>query len=203
MLTEKDYLKAATALGTDIAVIKAVKQVETGKYGAFFATGKPSILFEGHVFRKELIKRAINPNDYLPENENILHYHWNRKYYLGGIREYTRLEQAAAIHKEAAYCSASWGMFQIMGFNYKLCNCKDIFEFVELMSSGENSQLDLFVGFLVNTKLNGYLRELNWREFARRYNGPGYKENGYDYKLYRAYNELNLQKPKTDFKEKI
>lgn len=189
-LTEQDYARVAFTLNTNSAVIKAVKQVETGSYGAFFPNGKPSILFEGHIFWKELQKRGIDPNNLLPGNENILYRKWIKQHYLGGINEYIRLEQAVFIHPEAAYCSASWGMFQIMGFNYKLCNCKDIHEFVERISAGESEQLDLFVNFIKSCGLDRYLREHNWTEFARRYNGPGYKQNNYDYKLKKAYETI-------------
>ncbi|MEE8298899.1 MAG: N-acetylmuramidase domain-containing protein [Thermodesulfobacteriota bacterium] len=33
------------------------------------------------------------------------------------------------------------------------------------------------------------LKKRDWANFARRYNGPGYKKNKYDEKLERAYNK--------------
>jgi len=186
-MEEQDYARAARSLNTDIAVIKAVKQVETGQYGAFLPNGKPSILFEGHIFWRELVKRGIDPTEFITGNENILYNKWTKEHYLGGIKEYNRLEQAINIHKEAAYCSASWGMFQIMGFNFAFCMCRNVFEFVEIVSAGESEQLDLFVRFIQSCGLDKHLREHNWKEFARLYNGPGYSVNGYDKRLKEAY----------------
>lgn len=66
-------------------------------------------------------KRGLDPEKYVAGNENILYPSWRREHYYGGIREYERLEKAREIHKEAADASTSWGMFQVMGFNYVMC----------------------------------------------------------------------------------
>ena len=58
---------------------------------------------------------------------------WDKSKYLGGVHEYKRLELAKEIDEECALKSASWGMFQIMGFNHLYCGCKDVFEFVKKM----------------------------------------------------------------------
>ena len=55
----------------------------------------------------------------------------------GGLKEYDRLERARAIHREAADSSASWGLAQIMGFNYQVSGCKSVSEFVEMMTESE------------------------------------------------------------------
>nr|WP_203558277.1 N-acetylmuramidase family protein [Bacteroides sp. 224] len=115
-------------------------------------------------------------------------------YCKGGLKEYDRLEQAKKINIIAAYSSASWGMFQIMGFNYAACGCKDVIEFVERMSASEGEQLTLFIRFLQANKWSQYLQSLNWSEFARRYNGPGYTQNRYDEKLAAAYQKYDANK---------
>lgn len=56
---------------------------------------------------------------------------WDKSKYLGGASEYKRLEIAKKIDEECALKSASWGMFQIIGFNHLYCGCKDVFEFVK------------------------------------------------------------------------
>ena len=53
---------------------------------------------------------------------------WTKSHYEGGMGEYERLKKALAIHEKAAACSASWGLFQIMGFNYAACGCKNAIE---------------------------------------------------------------------------
>lgn len=186
-LTGKDFAKAAALLGVDVAAVRAVLDVETGNKGGFVAPGKPTILFEGHIFWNQLSKRGIDPAKLRKGNEDILYPKWTKAHYMGGIREYGRLERACAIHREAAYSSASWGLAQIMGFNYPACGCKDVGEFVRLMSESEGRQLELFVLFLRGNKWDKFLKDLEWKEFARHYNGPAYGQNLYDRKLASAY----------------
>ena len=50
------------------------------------------------------------------------------------------------------------------------------------MTENEGKQLDLFVRFLQGNKWDKYLRTLDWKEFARHYNGPSYAQNQYDTK---------------------
>lgn len=191
-LTDADFEKTAELLGLEVATVKAVKEVETGRYGGFFAPGKPAILFEGQVFWRQLKKRGVDPNKHLLGNTDILYKEWTNEYYKGGIEEYDRLNRAKRIHKIAALCSASWGMFQIMGFNYALCGYKDVESYVEEMCKGEQEQLDAFVHFLINSELIPYLNMKDWAEFANKYNGPLYKENKYDEKLEKAYNKYKM-----------
>lgn len=186
-LTEVDFIRAAHILGTDAAAIHAVQEVETGGRGGFFAAGRPAILFEGHIFWSQLKKNGLNPEDYVDGNEDILYPKWTKEHYKGGMDEYKRLSKAMKIHNKSAVCSASWGLFQIMGFNYAACGCTNAREFVEKMCSSEGAQLDLFVSFLKSNGWDKYLRSLDWAEFARHYNGPSYAQNKYDEKLQKAY----------------
>ena len=125
-LIDEDFTQVAELLGCEPAALKAVQQVETGGRGGFFSPGRPAILFEGHIFWTQLKKRGSNPEDYVKGNENILYPKWEKGHYKGGIGEYDRLEQARKINREAADASASWGMFQIMGFNYAACGEESI-----------------------------------------------------------------------------
>lgn len=186
-LTDADFADAAGLLGVETAAVRAVLEVETGNKGGFLALGKPTILFEGHIFWSQLTKRGLDPARYQKGNEDILYPKWTKAYYKGGTGEYGRLERARAIHREAADSSASWGLAQIMGFNYGVCGCKDVSEFVRLMSESEGRQLELFVRFIRGNKWDKYLKALDWAEFARHYNGPSYAQNQYDRKLASAY----------------
>ena len=192
-ITGLDYNEIAVKYDLEVAVIKAVREVESGQYGAFIAEGYPPILFEGHVFWKQLENEGLYPNNYIKGNEGIIYPKWTKQYYLGGMKEYDRLDKAMKINKIAALKSTSWGMFQIMGFNYKSCGCKSVDEFVTKMKQSEKAQLDMFVQFIVNNKLDKYLREKDWKGFAAKYNGPGYAENQYDIKLERAYNKYKKE----------
>lgn len=61
-LSEEDLINFANRYGLELAVVKAVNEVESLGKG-FLISGKPKILFEGHVFWKQLKKRDINPRE--------------------------------------------------------------------------------------------------------------------------------------------
>lgn len=184
-----DYNMFSKLLGIEAAALKAVQEVETGGKGGFLANGKPQILFEGHVFWKELVNLGINPEKYGSAWSNVLYKTWDRTKYKGGTGEWDRLELAKKINERAAYKSASWGMYQIMGNNYAKCGCKSVEDFARIMSKDSFSQFILGVEFLKNTGMVKYLKAKDWASFARVYNGSGYKQNKYDEKLEKAYNK--------------
>lgn len=186
-LTDEDFALLAQLLDCEAAALKAVQEVETGGRGGFFAPGKPAILFEGHIFWSQLKKRGIDPAKYAAGNGNILYPKWEKGHYKGGIGEYDRLEQARKLHREAADASASWGMFQIMGFNYAACGEKSVESFVNAMCESERKQLILSGRFIRQGGMLAALQSRNWAEFAKRYNGPAYAQNKYDEKLAKAY----------------
>ena len=186
---DKDYEDAAKVLGVEVAVVKAVKDVEAGGAGYVFSN-HPTILFESHVFWRELKKRGIVPSKY--RDKEILNQTQKKgkAYYVGGVGEYARLLKACLINTDAANASASWGLFQIMGNNYKACGCRTIDAFVKLMSKGEREQLMLFMEFIKNNDgMLNCLKKKDWEGFACRYNGSDYKDNNYHIKLQNAYNK--------------
>lgn len=189
-LTEDDFRLAARLLDVEPAALKAVKEVESGRYGGFLASGRPVILFEGHIFWSQLKKRNINPEQYVKGNEDILYPKWDKSHYKSGEAEYTRLERARKIHHDAADASASWGMFQIMGFNYAACGEKSVDGFVDMMSRSELHQLLLSARFIKSGGMLPALQQKNWAEFAKRYNGSAYAQNKYDEKLAAAYKKF-------------
>lgn len=185
-LTEQDIEDTAQELSLEVAVIKSVCEVESRGSG-FLSNRKPRILFEGHIFWKELKKLGISPEDYEAGNEDILYPKWTREYYLGGAKEYNRLDRAKKISEKAALASASWGMFQIMGFNYALCGFTDVNSYVKEQYLSEGNHLKAFGSFIQSTRLLRHLKAKNWAAFAKGYNGPSYKVNKYDEKLKKAY----------------
>jgi hypothetical protein len=76
-------------LGCEVAAIKAVTEVEGAGQG-MLANGKPRILFEPHIFWKQLSAKGIDPNQYAEKNSNIL--------YLPGKREITAHCQVSMIN---------------------------------------------------------------------------------------------------------
>ena len=188
-LSQSDYQAAADALGVDVATIMAVTEVEARKAG-FYPEGEPIVLFERHKFFKFLAEHrgadvaqntfATHPNLCNPKSGG----------YLRGRAEWFRLQSACAIDRECALLSASYGLFQIMGFNYIYCGFDRVDEFVEAMSTTEGVQLQAFVAFVLhkkNASMLDCLRAHDWAGFARLYNGVNYAQNDYDSKLYAAY----------------
>ena len=172
------------------AALLAVKLIESGTKSGFLDSGKPQILFEGHVFYKYLKAnvKSLDMNKLCAQYPNIVYPKWDRSKYFGGEKEWTRLEQARKINLKYANYAASWGMFQVMGFNYKTCGCKSIDEFVEKMCTSQEQQLLLTLNFLKNSNLIVPLQKRQWATFAKGYNGPGFAQNKYHIKLQAAYN---------------
>lgn len=182
-----DYIWASKLFDCESEALMAVVKVETGGKGGFVANGKPTILFEGHIFWKQLKNRGIDPNKYASEHKTILYPKWVKSYYKGGIAEYDRLNEAIEINREAALESVSMGMFQLMGFNYLNCGCNDVEDMWFRMCKSEVEQFGLGLEFLRIGGFTPYLKSKDWTAFAKRYNGPEYYKNQYDKKLKIAY----------------
>jgi hypothetical protein len=179
-LTDQDFNDCAADLNCQVAAIRAVVDVESAG-GGFLPDGRPKILFEAKYFHN------LTKGKYDKSNPNISSPVWDRKLYKGGAKEWDRLNEAAALDRNAALQSASWGLFQIMGANYKLCGFASVEDFVAAFQKSEGEQLKAFAKFIRSSKLDGHLRNLKWDSFAKGYNGPGYAKNQYDKKLAAAY----------------
>ena len=189
-LTSSDFGDMAAKLRVEEAALRAVVEVECSSKGGFLADGRPRILFEGHIFWRKLQERGIDPSPIAPSHPTILYPRWVTTHYRRGAGEWERFEEAAAISPDAAIESASWGLFQIMGFHWRTCGCSSPEEFRALMERGEREQMELAMTFMEHTGIAGVLRAKDWGTFARRYNGSGYRANRYDERLAAAYNKF-------------
>lgn len=177
-LTETDYEIAADSLGVDVAAVKAVSQVESAGSG-FLPDGQVKLLFERHHFAK------------------YTGHKYDAKYpaisssapggYKTGAAEIKRFQQALSLDRKAAMLSASYGKFQIMGFNFALCGFTSVDAFVKAMNESESAHLAAFVEFVKSKGLDDELQRHDWKGFARGYNGPAYAKNSYHTKLADAY----------------
>lgn len=198
-LGEQDLRDFAQKHNLELAAVKAVNEIESSGKG-FFVDGRPKILFEGHIFWRQLQERGLNPSTLSnASNEDVLYSRWTKSHYLGGTREYDRLEKASKLLpdpkvKEAALASASWGSYQIMGFHAKKLGYDSIQTFVDQMYIHERNQLEAFGRYIAAFGCINHLRSKNWAAFAKCYNGPGYAQNKYDIKMAQAYQKhLNHQ----------
>lgn len=82
--------------------------------------------------------------------------------------------------------SASWGLFQIMGFNHAAAGQSTPWTSAREIAASEGAQLKAF--FLQQVQGAGRQTAIeSWTAFARAYNGPDYAFNQYDTKLSAAY----------------
>ncbi len=178
-LTEEDYERAAAQIDCNVPAIKAVAFVEAGKYGAFLESGEPTILFERHVFHR------LTGGKYDTTHPNIS----NKK--PGGYgtveSQHARLQEAAQLDREAALKSASWGLFQVMGFNWESLGYASLQQFINAMYRSEADHLDAFVRYIKVNNLAKWLRLKRWARFAAGYNGLEYWRNAYHLKIAAAY----------------
>lgn len=186
-LTEADIAQAAAANGLKPAHIKAVIAVESngGWFtdmradildadgpGGFIDGDMPKILFEAHWFDK------FTDGQFRISHPNLSSKSWNRALYVGGQGEYLRLHRAMLLAEEAALKSASWGMFQIMGFNHEKVGYPNVFEFVTAMKVSELKHIEAFLKFVKASSYKGKnlltaLQQNDFDTFTGGYNGTG------------------------------
>lgn len=89
--------------------------------------------------------------------------------------------------------SASWGMFQVMGFNFESCGYKTVFEFSAALKVNVGNQLKAFLGFCSKSpKLMTAMKAKDFTGMARNYNGEDY--GIYDVLMQKAYEQLEGKK---------
>lgn len=167
MITREMIYDDAASLGVDPASVLAVAEVESNGSG-FLADGRPAILFEALWFHK------FTGGKFDASHPDISSPVWDRSLYKGGAAEWGRLNAAIELDAEAAFKSASYGAFQIMGFNYAACGFQSVTMFFSAMKRGLDEQVAAFTAFIkANPAMLQALRLKDWKTFARLYNGPG------------------------------
>lgn len=192
-LTFDSIKKAATELSLTPAHIRTVCDVESNGAG-FLPDGRVKILFERHHFLASLKKRlpAAKVAQLQKDNPDIINE--TPGGYVGNEGEYPRFLRACAIDLYSAYYATSFGLFQIMGFNYEFAGYKDINVFVTDMKLSETYQLMAFVNFNKTYRkgiLWTALKAQAWDDYALAYNGSNYKKNLYDTKLGNSFTKFS------------
>lgn len=185
-LTEEDFRIVAEELGVEVAAIKAVVSIEAGSaMKGFYAPGIPVVNFDQkmyNLYASKATDKKGSKNEKVPAGLSG-----------AGLREWTQLINARKKNADGALMGTFWGMFQIGGFNYKLCGCSSVKEFVRVMSESEFSQLELFAKFITNAGMLKDLKNKNWAAFSRKYNGPNYARRGYHTKMAAAYKKFKAK----------
>jgi hypothetical protein len=177
-LSDEGMDQTCNTLGVAEPEVWAVLTVETRGFG-FLQDRRPQILFERHIFHKLTNGRHDTGNADISSEKS--------GGYVGGPGEYAHLEKALSLDRKAALQSASWGIGQVMGFNYKVAGFATIDAMVADMVKDENAQLLAMANFIKGNNLAGALQRQNWVSFARGYNGPDFKKNEYDTRLAAAH----------------
>jgi hypothetical protein len=185
-LSDQGMNTICTTLGIAQAEVWAVLTVETRGFG-FLDDRRPQILFERHIFHK------LTKGKHDAGNADISNV--NPGGYVGGPGEYPRLQKAMALDQDSALQSASWGIGQVMGFNFKDVGFSDIKSMVTDMVKGENEQLLAMANFIKENHLDSALRSQNWETFAHGYNGSDFKKNKYDERLAAAHAKYKVMLP--------
>ncbi|MDE5970680.1 MAG: N-acetylmuramidase family protein [Muribaculaceae bacterium] len=191
-LTEADMQAAADSLGVELAVIKAVIEVEAGhSHCGIIAPGIPLVVFQRSVFLKKAEKNRADLKRAKKEFSELFSTTPNRSL-SRNLRHYNLLKQAMDVDYNAAIESTFWGMFQIGGFNWKRCGASSPEEFAFRMSLSEKEQLRYFTKFIQRGDMLQSLRDKNWERFAVVYNGPAFRRHSYHVRLAEAYKKHKL-----------
>ncbi len=117
-------------------------------------TGLVIIRFEPHIFHRQA-KRGV-------------------LYSRGGQqREWRNLARAHDLDPQAALLSTSWGLPQLMGFNWRLTRHPRVQAMALAFQDSCEAQVAGFFEFLAGNGLRKYILNDDWQGFTRRYNGPG------------------------------
>jgi len=93
------------------------------------------------------------------------------------LYQYERLIRAARVNRDVALMSCSWGAFQVVGEFFKQCGFALITDFVNESMKSVDAQVRIFVNYVqfVSPGALTALRNKNWVDFSKAYNGPGAK----------------------------
>lgn len=175
-LDDIDLPKLGARIGVGEDEIHAFLDVETRGHG-FDDLGRPIILFEPHVFYRNLGGTKLNQ----AVRAGLAYRNWGAKPYPKD--SYPRLKAACAIDETAALKACSWGLGQVLGENCEAAGFMTVQDMVEAMMADEENQLEAAVNFIEFHHLDDELRRHDWAGFAKGYNGASYKKNHYDVKL--------------------
>ena len=205
MLTAKDFTGAAkriedvdlprigATIGAGEDILHVFIEVETRGTG-FDKHGRPIILFEPHVFYRNL--RGTKRRQAV--EAGLAYLKWGERPYPKD--SYPRLLEAIKIDETAALKSCSWGMGQLLGENHVDCGYATVQDMVRAFCEDEDNHLEAMVNFIIAKRLDDDLRRIeakadrgevvtaaDWIPVVRVYNGKGFARNDYHNRAARAW----------------
>ncbi len=200
-LTELQIEELAKKYGLTYAIVRTVIEIESS--GSGFIDGKLKIQFEPRWFEKLMSKATLKrinlaiercKNKAWSEEDKAIYNNWKlsteNKVSIQAT-EQDAFKAAFSLDQKACYLSTSYGLGQIMGFNFKRAGYISVTDMVHAFNESEYNQLKGMLEF-INTDPGMFqaLKNKNWREFAKRYNGPAYEKFSYHKKLEESYNQF-------------
>lgn len=189
---EKDCLTVEFAKKNNIepAVLRAIVEVESSGQGFYGANtefaDKCKVRFEPDYFQKFASARPF----FLPASFTVESAKLDPRF--TGRLAY---EKAILQSPSSAIKATSFGLGQIMGFNYQRAGYSSLLEFSHKMEESEFNQLEAFLKFIVSsTPLLCAAQQRDFNLIAEFYNGKNYASKGYHLKLKEAYQKLSLKK---------
>ena len=183
-ITAEDMKRAADRLGVSVKHIEMVRKVESGGT-SFDNSGRPIILPEPHIFYRQTGGRFGHTAFSYPK--------WGQKPYPKSYdARWQVLADMAERDTEAALESASWGLWQVMGFHWKALDYDSALDFARRMAASETEHLEALVRYIEANGLSDELRACragspdSCSAFAKGYNGAGYAKNRYHEKMAEA-----------------
>lgn len=172
----------ATRLGGTARQVRAVAKVESAG-GGWDNAGRLKCLYERHYFWKRwrvkipLLSDPVAGGYTTDADKDGVNDSWEK------------VADAAMLSPLAAFESASWGKFQIMGAHASKLGYTNALEFVWALSRSEAAHYEALARYIevYGGKAKFQALSTNWRTntaFAVFYNGP--KQKGYDHKLAEA-----------------
>lgn len=178
MIRLVDCIECSNNLALEPEIIQAVANVESGKdINAF--------LFEPHVFSR------LTYHKYDLSHPDVSYPAWDRtRYPKNVLARQDQFDKAEQLAGDLAYRSASWGLFQIMGYHYNVLGYKSAKLMATDLRSTVLPNINAFGEFIRMNGLIDNLRNQDWERFARGYNGQGYRLNKYDTRIAEEYKKL-------------
>ena len=189
---EKDFLITEQAKKNLIepAVLRAIVDVESSGSGFYpvghLSAGKCKVRFEPDYFQKFSNSRPY----FIPASVTVDAAKADPRF--TGREAY---EQAVIQSPASAIQATSFGLGQIMGFNFQRVGYVSLMDFSNAMEDNEYNQLQAFINFITaDINLLSAAQNKDFVTVARLYNGKKYAERVYDKKLVEAYQKVSLVK---------
>jgi hypothetical protein len=147
-ITTQDYINIANRLGNNIdyKLVEAFGMVESGGKTGFNELGLPKIAYQGHHFRR--LSKHIYDKTHPDLSYIYPHIPAGPQWKINNAsqaKSWDCLRRAYELNPEAALMAASWGTFQVMGFNYMVYGYSDVFLFANDMKLNSSKHFDAFI----------------------------------------------------------